>query len=162
MGPIQSNETITSDIGKSPVYSFGVGESPFELVEFIPLSGGEGITGGVNKIDIEFNDLQPTGISGKISSGYSTGLGAGIGFPIELSASRGIVYFDKPVSGNSIEEIFDEARFYTVRYGGLFIKYSEFKFYTDANMNTPVFHVNAIGGGIIFGASGGRSTTNLK
>ncbi|MBA3985932.1 MAG: hypothetical protein H0X63_05020 [Flavobacteriales bacterium] len=67
------------------------------------------------------------------------------------------------MSGNNLEQIFEDTNFITIRSVSAVIKYTRIEAYTDRNMNTLLWHANMFGGGVITASiQGSRSVVEFK
>ncbi len=145
-------------------FIFNEGKSPFEIKEINYIGGGEGVTGTYASLQISTNHKAPEKLKGQKISSKGLGLGFGFGAPVEVfTATRGVIHFNTELSGNNLEQIFNDTKFITIRSVSAVIKYTRIDAYTDSNMNTLLWHANMVGGGVLTASlQGSRSVVEFK
>ncbi len=145
-------------------YNFNPGKSPFKLTEIIYAGGGEGVSGSYGELRITASEKAPDGLAGQEISADGLSIGFGVGLPLEIMAGTvGTIYLNQQLSGNNLEDIFNNTGFVTVQSFSALLKFTTISAYDNRNMNNLLWTANLFGGGVStasFQAS--RSTVNFK
>jgi RHS repeat-associated protein len=156
---LENDESLIEEKEKTPK-----GKSSFEITEINIFSAGEGVTGGAGSLEISSTNKTPEILKGKLSSDIGFTLGWGAGLPVEILALiRGQIILDNQHEAGSIEEIFGEVNYITIRSFGVLLKFTRIDGYKDRSMQERVFYSNLFGGGVAtFGISGSGSVVKFK
>ena len=169
---VVTNASTSLSINKVPspgdkVYSFGVGKSPFEVVEFIPAGAGFGLGTSYGIIEIRVkDDYKIEGLSGQVIIGS----GGSYGFDLQLApanlvvGAKGRVVFDKPVQGRNLLEIFNSTERVKSVSAGMLFRWGTLDAYNSVGRNRQrIWHANTFGLGLgVSGVSYNESNIDFR
>ena len=142
-------------------FIFHPGKSPFTIVEKSLISGGEFTVASYGTTTIFANNSAPVELIGESISSSGFSLGNEVGTPVGLfSKTKGTIYFDQTMKGNSVNEIFSNTSVIHSKSAGSLIKFSTIKGF-DASGNL-LWHATTKGTCLCSGIGGTRYPFNLK
>jgi len=162
---------VSLDGGKCPdgdceddIIKLKPGKSSFKIKEIVYGSAGEGVDLSYGSIIISATEKSPKNLRGQeiISSGFA--LGGGIGLPLEImSATVGTITLHQAVSGNNLEELFNDTSYITTQSYSALLKLTVINAYNNPNENKLLWSAYLFGGGVATaGVQGNRSTVKFK
>jgi hypothetical protein len=142
-------------------HRFGVGKSPFTIVEKSLISGGEIVTFSSGSTEIFANRNAPLLMQGQSIKSRGLSMGAELATPVGLfSRTEGTIYLDQPLRGSNISEVFSTTKTIHSKTFGSVIKYTKIQGF-DSN-GTLLWHANTKGTCLCAAFGGYRYPFNLK